>query len=95
MTDMGIGEEEWIDGNALGGVLRQIFAFDVTDASGRCAACGHFGPVGETHVYSRTAGLVARCPECDSVLMRVVTTPDRMFLDMHGVSFLELRPPAM
>jgi DNA-directed RNA polymerase subunit RPC12/RpoP len=95
MTDIGTGEHMWVDGNSLGGVLREIFAFDVTGATGRCANCGNTGPVGETHVYSHSAGMVARCPTCDSVLMRVVSAPDRMYLDMHGMSFLELRPPGM
>jgi Zn finger protein HypA/HybF involved in hydrogenase expression len=87
MTDV------WLDGNALGGALREVFALDVTAANARCAGCGRIGPVAEAHVYARTAGLVARCPGCDSVLMRVVTAPDRVFLDMHGISFLELRSP--
>ena len=95
MTDIRAAGDEWVDGNALGGALREIFTLDVTDATGRCAGCGRVGPVGEAHVYSRSAGMVARCPGCDSVLMRLVTAPDRMYLDMQGLSFLELRPPAM
>lgn len=86
MTDA----DSWIDGNALGGALREIFAQDVTGARGRCAGCGRVGPVGEARVYARAAGLVARCAGCDAVLMRLVTAPDRVFLDMHGLSFLEL-----
>jgi ribosomal protein S27E len=100
MTDTGANsdlaaQDMRLDGNALGGVLREVFAFDVTDATGRCASCGNTGPVGETHVYAHSAGMVARCPTCDSVLMRVVSAPGRMYLDMHGMSFLELRLPGM
>lgn len=97
MTDSGLGgggvadAGNWVDGNALGGVLREVFALDVTGAMGRCAGCGRVGMVGETRVYDHAAGMVARCPGCDDVLMRVVTAPDRVFLDMHGLSFLELR----
>ncbi|HKD99116.1 MAG TPA: DUF6510 family protein [Micromonosporaceae bacterium] len=84
--------ETWVDGNALGGALGEIFAMDVTAALGRCAGCGRVGPVGEAQVFTRAAGAVARCAGCESVLIRVVTAPDRVFLDLHGLSFLELRP---
>jgi hypothetical protein len=87
--------DSWIDGNALGGPLHEIFAADMTSMNGRCGNCGHFGPMGEAHVYSQAAGMVARCIECDSVLMRLVSAPDRTFLDMHGLSFVELRTPDM
>lgn len=82
----------FLDGNALGGVLREVFAVDVTGARGRCAGCGQVSAVGTARVFDRAAGLVARCPGCESVLLRVVTAPDRIFLDLHGLSFLELRP---
>lgn len=86
--------ETWVDGNALGGALGEIFAVDVTGALGRCAGCGRVGPVGTARVFTRSAGVVARCAGCDSVLIRLVTAPDRIFLDLHGLSFIELRPAA-
>jgi hypothetical protein len=81
---------EWMDGNVLAGPLREIFTIDVTTARGRCAGCGRTGMVAETRVYEHAAGLVARCPGCDAVLMRLVRAPDRAFLDLHGMSFLEM-----
>ncbi len=83
--------DAFVDGNALGGALREVFAVDVTGARGRCAGCGQVSAVAAAHVFDRAAGLVARCSGCDSVLLRVVTAPDRVFLDLHGLSFLELR----
>jgi len=85
---------EWVDGNALGGALREVFAADVTGAVGRCAGCGQVSAVGALRVFTRAAGVVARCTGCDSVLIRLVTAPDRVFLDLHGLSFLELRTTA-
>jgi hypothetical protein len=41
-------------------------------------------------VYQHAAGLVARCPGCDAVLIRLVRAPDRAYLDLHGMSFLEV-----
>jgi hypothetical protein len=84
---------DFMDGNMLAGALREIFTVDVTAAQGRCAGCGRTGMVAETRVYEHAAGLVARCPGCDSVLLRLVRAPDRAYLDLHGMSFLELRLP--
>jgi hypothetical protein len=82
--------EKWVDGNVLAGALQGVFAVDVTAARGRCASCGHTGPLAETHVYTG-AGFVVRCSNCTDVLMRLVEAPGRTFLDLHGISLLELR----
>lgn len=85
--------ESWVDGNMLAGGLREVFAVDLTVAVARCAGCGHTGAVAETRVYQHAPGLVARCPGCDSVLLRLVRAPQRAYLDLHGVSWLELQLP--
>jgi ribosomal protein S27E len=82
-----------MDGNVLAGALREIFSMDVTAAQGRCAGCGRTGMVAETRVYEHAAGLVARCPGCDAVLIRLVRAPDRAYLDLHGMSFLQVPMP--
>jgi ribosomal protein S27E len=81
---------DYMDGNLLAGALQEIFTIDVTTAQGRCAGCGRTGMVAETRVYEHAAGLVARCPGCDAVLIRLVRAPDRAYLDLHGMSFLEM-----
>ena len=93
MTDAFIDSADYVDGNALGGALREVFAVDVTNAQGRCASCGNVNPVGTTHVYAHAAGAVARCVSCGDVLIRIVSAPDRMFLDFRGMSFLEIALP--
>lgn len=84
----------WVDGNELAGALREIFAVDVTVVRGRCNGCGHEGPVAEAVVFDRAPGLVARCPGCESVLLRLVRSPDRAWLDLRGVSYLEFALPS-
>jgi Family of unknown function (DUF6510) len=86
--------EAWVDGNVLAGELREIFAVEMTAAVGRCAGCGWRGPIAETRVYQRAAGLVARCAGCEAVLLRLVRAPGRTFLDLHGLSLLEVAQPA-
>ena len=86
--------DEHIDGNALAGSLREVFAVDVTVASGRCVGCGRVDTVAGLVLYTQAPGLVARCPGCDGVVLRLVRGPDRAWLDLRGVTALEipLRP---
>jgi hypothetical protein len=83
--------ELYEDGNTLAGPLGEIFAVDVTVAIQRCAHCGRTGPVAALRVYRHAPGLVARCPGCDGVVLRLVRTPDAAFLDLTGA--LNLRIP--
>jgi ribosomal protein S27E len=84
---------DYMDGNMLAGALREVFTVDVTAAQARCAGCGRTAMLAETRVYDHAAGLVARCPGCDSVLLRLIRAPDRAYLDLHGMSFLEVPLP--
>ena len=81
-----------LDGNAMAGDLREIFAVDVTTARYVCAGCRHTGAVATLRLWGPAPGLVARCPGCDAVVLRVVRTPDRMVLDMRGTVRLEMSP---
>jgi hypothetical protein len=83
----------YVDGNELAGALREIFAVDATVAHGRCAGCGRESTVAETVVFDRAPGLVARCPGCDSVLLRLVRAPGRAWLDLRGLTCLEFPLP--
>lgn len=87
--------EQYTDGNALAGPLGEIFAVDVTAAIGRCVNCGNTGPVAALRVYGRAPGLVARCPGCDEVVLRLVRSPDAAWLDLRGTVTLQIPvPPA-
>jgi Family of unknown function (DUF6510) len=85
--------EEYVDGNALAGPLREVFAVEATEAIGRCAGCGRVGAIATLRVYPQAPGFVARCPECDSVVLRLVRGPDRAWLDLRGTVYLELPLP--
>src|SRR5262249_21603796 len=83
----------WVDGNELAGPMQELFNVDITVARGRCAACGREGMMAQAKVYGRSMGMVARCPGCDSVLLRLVRGPDRAWLDMRGLTSLEFELP--
>jgi hypothetical protein len=84
---------EYLDGNALAGPLGEIFAVDVTAATGRCASCGLTGPIASLRVYGPEPGLVARCPGCDEVVLRLVRGPDTAWLDLRGAVSLRVTLP--
>jgi hypothetical protein len=85
---------EYLDGNALGGALGEVFAVDVTAAVGQCASCGTSGAIGQARVYPDAPGLIARCPTCSEVLIRLVRDANRAWLDLRGISCLQLALPA-
>ncbi len=87
------GSNTWVDGNALAGPLQEVFSVDVTAAVARCDGCGRTGPIAEARVYDRAPGLVARCPGCDQVLVRLVRAPGRAWLDVRGLTYLQLALP--
>jgi uncharacterized protein DUF6510 len=78
-----------LDGNSIAGVLEGIFGRDLTVALGVCGGCGAERQVGALHVY-RAAGIVVRCPDCHMVLMRVVETPQRTWIDLQGMASLQI-----
>jgi Family of unknown function (DUF6510) len=84
-------DELTLDGNAAAGILQQVFAAEVTTARGTCAGCGQVDALGAVVVYSGGPGMVLRCRQCDSVLVKVATDGERIWLDMRGVRTLELR----
>jgi Family of unknown function (DUF6510) len=47
----------------------------------------------EVRVFDHAPGLIARCPVCDQVLLRLVRSPASTWLDLRGLTFLQL-PPA-
>lgn len=87
------GDATYQDGNVLAGPLSEIFAVDVTAAVGRCAGCGNTGPVAGLRVYGPDPGLVARCPGCDQVILRLVRGPDAAWLDLRGAVSLRIPLP--
>ncbi|MEV0394850.1 DUF6510 family protein [Polymorphospora rubra] len=85
--------EQYVDGNALAGPLRELFAVDMTAADGRCVSCGLEAPVAALLVYDHGPGLVARCPNCSGVVLRLVRSPQAAWLDLRGVECLRIPMP--
>ena len=82
-----------LDGNAIGGLLREVFVEEMTTARSTCDGCGAVREVGALYVFAAAPGMVVRCPGCDRVLGRMVRSETRLWLDLRGVRCLELTMP--
>ena len=85
-----------LDGNAIGGMMIDVFGTDMTAASSTCGTCGAIRPVAELTVYMQAPGTVVRCRTCSSVLMVFVTAHGRpCIVDMAGLARLTRPEPAV
>lgn len=80
---------EALDGNAIGGLMLEVFGAEMTTATAACAGCGAVAAVAEVVVYLEAPGIVARCRSCDSVLMVVVEIRGTKCVDLRGLATLE------
>jgi hypothetical protein len=78
-----------LDGNAIGGLLLEIFSTEMTAAIGTCATCGTAGPVAETVVYLEAPGTVVRCRSCTAVLMIIMRRGGMNCVGMTGLAALD------
>ncbi len=80
-----------LDGNAIGGLLHDVFAAEMTDATGACAHCGNEAPVAECEVYLGGPGVVARCRTCRGLLMVLVEVRGVVCVDLSGLRSFDPR----
>ena len=79
-------EDGVLDGNAIGGLLMELFGSEMTTAVVTCGSCGSVGQVAELAVYRPGMGIVVRCRVCDNVLM--------VFVQIRGMTCVDLRGTA-
>jgi len=77
-----------LDGNAIAGLLQEVFVLEMTSAIGTCASCGASEPIGAVRVF-RGAGVVLRCPHCGDVLAKIVKREEQACVDLSGFRTLE------
>ncbi|HKD88734.1 MAG TPA: DUF6510 family protein [Streptosporangiaceae bacterium] len=82
-------DDSALDGNAIGGLLHEVFRTEMTAAEATCAHCGNTAQVAEAVVYVRAPGTVMRCRTCTSVLAVVVRKQEMNCVDMSGVAALQ------
>jgi hypothetical protein len=81
---------EWVlDGNAVAGLLHDVFGTEMTTAAGTCATCGATRPMADAFIYLRAPGTVVRCRTCTAVLMVVVRRGAQNCVDTSGLAAIE------
>jgi hypothetical protein len=80
-----------LDGNAAAGQLGEVFAREMTAATGTCASCGATNVFGSAQLYTQAPGAVLRCPNCTAVLMCIVQFPDGgLVVDLSGLARIRM-----
>jgi hypothetical protein len=89
-TPTDLNHELMLDGNAAAGLLQEIFAVEMTAIPAECASCGNQAEIGTLLAFTHGPGIVLRCSACESVVLRIVQTPDAIYLDARGAVHLRL-----
>lgn len=85
-----MSDDLMVDGNAVAGLLDEVFGQDVTASPCQCAQCGEVGPVATLLAFTQAPGVVLRCPGCEQVVLRMVQTQEVIYLDARGASYVRL-----
>jgi predicted RNA-binding Zn-ribbon protein involved in translation (DUF1610 family) len=81
---MATDEPVVLDGNAIAGLLGELFGgSEMTAALRGCGSCGQSHAIGEHRLY-HGAGLVLRCPGCGDVALVVVERKARREVQLVG-----------
>ena len=85
-----INRELMLDANATAGLLYEIFGMEMTAEPTECANCGNEGEIGALLAFTHGPGVVLRCSTCEQVVLRIVQTPEAIYLDARGAVYLRL-----
>lgn len=77
-----------LDGNAIGGLLRDVFGAELTNQRGVCDHCADEAAVAECTVYLGGPGAVVRCRSCGGLLMVLVEIRGVVCVDLDGLRSL-------
>ncbi|MEZ3160181.1 DUF6510 family protein [Microbacterium sp. BWT-B31] len=69
-----------VDGNAIAGILSDVFVQDTTALVGVCGGCGAVAPIAEAVVEIDETAAIVRCRSCTRTLFTVLRIDGRMRL---------------
>jgi len=83
-------DESHLDGNAVGGLLFDLFGREMTGQLGCCGGCGSVTNLGAIHVYREAPGDVMRCPNCGIVLLVIVPREVGFRISLESLRWIEV-----
>ena len=90
MSDVGDAEATRLDGNAAAGLLAQVFCGEASGAWIMCSGCGATAAIGALLAYGLEMGVVLRCPDCDTAVLRVGAAGNVLWVDLRGAVSLRV-----
>jgi hypothetical protein len=87
---MGVPESR-VDGNALAGLLHEVFVHEMTSARIKCEGCSAIEPIGAQHVYMNAPGIVVRCCRCEGVLLTITQRDGSCMIGFHHIVWLDIQ----
>lgn len=87
------GDELILDGNAVAGLLEEVFGWEMTASPAQCAHCGHVGECGTLLAFVGGPGTVLRCSVCKEIVLRIVQTETATYVDARGAAYIRRPSP--
>ena len=75
-----------LDGNAVAGLLQEIFGGEMTANTAVCVNCGNAAQIGAMLAFTQTPGVVLRCPAYKEVMLRLVQPPKGVHFEARGTA---------
>jgi hypothetical protein len=75
--------DQHTDGNAIAGILQEIFVAEFTTIERICQSCGDRSAAGAHRSYLG-AGVVLRCPHCGDIALRIASLADHAVFELRG-----------
>jgi hypothetical protein len=72
-----------LDGNAVAGVLVEVFGEDLSGVLGTCPDCGRQAELATCRAFTHAPGIVLRCMVCDGIQLRFARTPSGYRYEMR------------
>ena len=76
-------EDRHTDGNAIAGLLQEMFVPEMTSAMRACQSCRSRTPIGAHRLY-QGAGLVLRCANCGDLAACIAARPAGHAVTLYG-----------
>ena len=86
-----INRELMLDANGVAGLLFDVFGAEMTAEMTECTYCGNEARMGTLLAFTQGPGVVLRCSACENVMIRIVQTPEEIYLDARGAVYLRLK----
>lgn len=81
-----------VDGNAIAGLLADVFVGEPSTLVVVCRHCGLSGPLGATDVEDDAVAAIVRCRGCTRTLLTAMRSDTGVSITVGSLDRLEMRP---